>query len=171
MALDERAVKAAEHADLESTEVAKHLHGNEVWFGDAASPDAGVHEADKDSLVSFQVDAGNRAWGTAINVLGTSDTPSAAGMTKWDCHKVLVITTERANILHYLRFTFGASEAAGITAGNSTVIAFYTTTVKSTAIEFMAKRAAAGEKLWVAAKCDENTGTVNFIFGLHEYAV
>jgi hypothetical protein len=169
--MHERAVKASEHADLESTEVAKHFHGNEIWFGDAASPDAGVHEADRESLTAFRVDAGNNTWGTAVNVLGTTDTPVAAGMTKWDCHKVLVLTTER-NVLTYLRFTFGDSEAAGITAGNSTVVAMLiSSTFRSAAVNFMAKRAAAGTKLWVNAKIVGDTGTVDFIFGLHEYAV
>lgn len=162
--MHERAVHAAE-------EVERHHHNNEVWFGDAATPSANVHEADIASLTPFQVDSGNNTWGTALLVLGTSDTPSVAGMTKWDCHKVLVTATERANTLHYLRFTFGDSEAAGIAAGNSTVVAFYTTTTRMSAIEFMAKRAAAGQKLWVNAKCAADTGTVDFVFGLHEYVI
>ena len=159
------------HADTEATEIEHHLHGNEIWFGDAATPDAGVHEADRESLVSFRVDAGTNTWGTAVLVLGTTDTPVATGMTKFDLHKVLVTATER-NVLTYLRFTFGTSEAQGITDGNSTVVALITAaTVKYSAVEFMQKRATAGTKMWVNAKVVGDTGTVDFIFGLHEYLV
>ncbi len=153
----------------EIAEAEHHLHNNEVWFGDAASPDAGVHEADRESLTSFQVDAGDNTWGTAICVLGTSDTPVATGMTKWDCHKVIITATERA-VLTYLRFTFGTSEAQGITDGNSTVVAaLITSPLRTAAINFIAKRATAGTKLWVNAKVLGDTGTVDFVFGLHEY--
>jgi len=162
--LQDRAVVAAE-------EVERHLHNNEIWFGDAASPNAGVHEADRESLVSFQVDAGNNDWGTAICVLGTSDTPVVAGMTKFDLHKVLVTTTERT-VLTYLRFTYGDSEAAGITAGTSTVVALLVTaSLRNSAVPFTAKRANAGSKVWVNAKVVGDTGTVDFVFGLHEYKV
>ena len=167
----ELAIAQAKIAAVESTEIEHHLHGNEIWFGDAATPDAGVHEADRESLVSFRVDAGNNTWGTAVLVLGTTDTPVATDMTKYDLHKVLVTATER-NVLTYLRFTFGTSEAQGITDGNSTVVALVTAaTVKFSAVEFRSKRTTAGTKMWVNAKVVGNTGTVDFIFGLHEYLV
>jgi hypothetical protein len=154
---------------ISAEEVEKHFHNNEIWFGDAASPDAGVHEADRESLTAFQVDAGNNTWGTAICVLGTSDTPVVSGMTKYDCHKVLITTTERT-VLTYLRFTFGTSEAQGITDGNSTVVAMVIPSpLRQAAIEFICKRASAGTKLWVNAKVIGDTGTVDFLFGIHEY--
>jgi hypothetical protein len=159
-----------ERAFKEAYETEHHVHNNEIWFGDAASPNAGVHEADRESLVSFRVDAGNNDWGTAINVLGTGDTPVQTGMTKYDCHKVLVTTTERT-VLTYLRFTFGTSEAQGITDGNSTVVAMIIPSpLRHSAVEFIMKRANSGTKLWVNAKVIGDTGTVDFIFGLHEYS-
>lgn len=155
---------------VEETE--KHFHNSEVWFGDAASPEAGVHEADKESLTPFQVDSGNNDWGTAICVLGTSDTPSATGMTKFDLHKILIVSAERAGAVSYLRITSGATEAAGITAGTSTVVAFFVgTPLRMSAIEFLMRRATAGTKVWVNAKVAADTGTVDFLFGLHEYKV
>ena len=157
--------------EAEVYETEHHLHNNEIWFGDAAAPDAGVHEADRKSQTAFQVDAGDNTWGTAICVLGTSDTPVASGMTRFDLHKVLIVATERTGLV-YLRFTSGTSEAQGITDGNSTVVAFFVTAqFRNSAVGFISKRAHVGDKIWVNAKVVGDTGTVDFYFGLHEYLV
>jgi len=162
----------ADTAAEEATELAKHFHGNEIWFGDSTTPDPGVHEATVGSLTTFQVDSGDNAWGTAIQILGTSDTPVGSGMTKYDLHKILVTTTERTSVISYMRITFGTSEAQGILDGNSTMIALFpTATIRMNAVPFMAKRAPAGSKAWANAKVAGDTGTINFIFGLHEYLV
>jgi len=162
MLLNQRGTIAAEEAE-------KHVHNREIWFGDAASPSAGTHEADVDSLTAFRVDSGNTVWGTAIQVLGSSDTPVVAGMAKYDCHKVLILDAERTG-LHYLRFTFGASEAAGITAGTYTVVALnLTASIRTAAVNFLMRRANSTDKLWVNCKTGADTGWVDFVFGLHEY--
>lgn len=152
-------------------EIEHHLHNNECWFGDAASPSAGVHEADASGLTTFQIDSGNNDWGTAICILGTSDTPFRAAKTKFDFHRVLVTATERTAEPYLIRISWGASEAAALSSGDYTVIAIFpTATVRSAPYEMVCSRITAGTKVWANCKCANNTGTLNFLFALHEYA-
>ena len=156
----------------EVVEVEKHLHSNECWFGDAVSPIAGVHEADEDSLIPFVIDSGNNTWGTAVCIIGTSDTPCSAGKTKFDIHEILITATERTNEPYIIRWSWGNTEAEAISAGNYSKVAIYpTTTARSAPITIQSRRITAGTKVWMNCKCANNTGTINFLIGFHEYDV
>ncbi len=156
----------------EVVEVEKHLHSNECWFGKSASPVAGVNEADSDSLTPFQIDSGNNDWGTAVCILGTSDTPCKQGYTQLDLHKLLITGAERANEPYLLRWSWGESEASALSAGNYSETAFYpTSTARSAPVELQSRRIPAGTKVWMNCKCGSNTGTLNFLFGFHEYLI
>ena len=151
-------------------QVEYHLHNKERWFGDAAAPEAGVNEADEASLTTFQLDSGNNDWGTAICILGTGDTPVAVGKTYFDLHRILVTATERTAEPYLVRIAWGLTEADALTAGNYTTIAIYpTTTIRSAPYEIKCSRIGVGTKVWANCKCANNTGTLNFLFGIHEY--
>lgn len=153
----------------EVKEIETHFHSNECWFGKVAVPSAGVNEAEEYSLTPFQVDSGNNDWGTAICVLGTGNTPCENGKTYLDLNQFLVTATERTG-LHYIRFTWGESEAAGIAAEHSTTVPFFSTaTLRNASVQIQGKRIPAGTKVWANVKCASNTGTVDFVFGIHEY--
>jgi hypothetical protein len=154
----------------ETHEIEHHLHGNECWLGDAAAPEAGVNEADRYSLTSFQVDSGNNDWGTAVCILGTSDTPCKPGKTKFDLHKILITATERTSEPYCIRWAWGATEADAIAAGNSSETMIYpTATIRSVPVEIQGERIPTGSKVWMNCKCANNTGTINFFIGIHEY--
>lgn len=154
----------------EAVEIETHLHSNSDWLGLAAVPDAELHRADVNSLSPFVLDSGNNDFGTAICVLGSDDTPVRAGNTFFDFHKILVTATERANEPHIIRWAWGASEAAGLSAGDYSSEMFYPTAqVRTAPIAIQSTRIPAGAKLWVNVKCANNTGTVSLFVGLHEY--
>lgn len=156
---------------VEVTETEKHFHSNTNYLGLAAVPNAEIHRADVYSLAPFVLDAGDNAFGTAICVLGSGDTPVRAGNTKFDINRILITTTERTGE-HILRWAWGASEAEALTAGDYSMEMFSTTaTSKDTIITVQSRRITAGTKLWLNVKCASNTGTVNCYVGLHEYLV
>lgn len=156
-------------------ELESHFHNNEDWFGLAAVPSGETHRADDitdGSLAPFQLDAGNNAWGSWVQILGSADTPNRAGMLKFDLHKVQIVDTETTNVHAFIQFAFGETAAAALTAGNYTTIAYRTPTNQAaeSAINFISKRSDAGTKVW--ARClavGTNTMTIDFYVGLHEY--
>jgi hypothetical protein len=156
------------YAEVVETET--HHHSNECWFGKNGSPTPEVDEATKNSLTTFQVDSGNNDWGTAICILGSNDTPCETNKQYFDMNEILITATERTNEPILFRITWGNTEAEGITAEHSSVTAFYpTATARTAPIYVQGKRIPAGSKVWANCKCASNTGTVNFLFGIHEY--
>lgn len=155
-------------------EIEKHFHGFEHWFGLAAAPSA-TNKADQiltGSLSPLQIDAGNDDWGTWVQILGSADTPIYTDYAYFDLHKVQINATGTADVMTFMQIGYGASGAAALTDEHVTTIAFKTPTNKSTAvaINFMMGRAPAGSLLW--ARClaiGQNTMTVDFYFGIHEY--
>jgi hypothetical protein len=154
----------------EVVEIETHVHSNECWFGKNASPTPEVTEATKNRLTTFQVDSGNNDFGTAICILGTGDTPCEMGKQYFDFNEILVTASERTNEPVLFRITWGATEAAGIAANQSSVTALFpTATARTAPIHIQGKRIPVGTKVWANCKCASNTGTVNFLFGIHEY--
>jgi len=67
---------------------------------------------------------------------------------------------------------FGASGAAALTAGTYTEFVFHPqgTTGQRVPVPLMARRVAAGTLAWLRIMIPgQDTGTVNFFHGLHEY--
>ena len=94
--------------------VDRHFHGRERWFGAAAAPSGEVHVADSDSMTPFQPDAGNDTFGAWGQALGSSDTPSLAGMTWFDPHQIFITAAERNTSIHRVQVAWGASGAAAL---------------------------------------------------------
>ncbi len=155
-------------------EVERHLHGNERWVGAAAVPSGELHVADviSDTTTAFQVDAGNDAWSAWLQVVGSSDTPIQAGRAFFDPHRIMVVAVESANAVHLVEICYGASGDAAFAAGTCTQIVFQPQTVQGqqTILEVQSSRIAAGTKCWLRSwAVGQNTSTMDFFMGLHEY--
>jgi len=157
----------------ELAEVEYHFHHYSRWFELASVPAAETHRADAAGLGAgaFQIDAGNNTWGSWVQILGSSDTPVATGSAYFDMHEILVTATEK-NFLYVLQIGFGASGAAALTAGDYIEEVFLPAAafVDSGPVGIHSIRIATGTKAWARCLCDgQDTGTFNFLFGIHEY--
>jgi hypothetical protein len=155
-------------------EIERHLHSWERWFGLSGAPSGETHRAQRVGTTStaFQIDAGNNTWGSWLQVLGSSDTPAVTGQAKFDLHRIAVTAIERANAIHFVQLAFGTSGAVALAATTYTELVFEPTVVQGRVapIDIITRRQDAGTKAW--ARCwvvGQNTGTVDFFIGLHEY--
>lgn len=154
-------------------EVERHLHSYERWYELAAVPAGETHRADPAGTGGgvFQVDAGNNAYGSWLQILGSSDTPVATGSAYFDLHRIEVTATERSAI-YVLQIAFGATGAAALTAGDYIEIPFAPASnlVDAGPVDVNSRRIAAGTKGWARCICPgQDTATLNFLIGLHEY--
>ena len=154
-------------------EIERHLHSYERWFETAAVANGEIHVADAagTGLGVFQIDAGNTVWGAWLQVLGSSDTPAITGSVKFDPHKILVTAAER-NVVYVVQIGFGASGAAALGAGAYTEVVFIPAggVVDSGPVAVQSRRITVGTKTWARCICPgQNTATLNFMFGIHEY--
>ena len=166
---------AGEHNSLgyRVAEIERHFHSYERWFGLAAVPAAETHRADPagTGVAVFQIDAGNDDWGAWVQVLGSSDTPSITGSAYYDFHEIVFTAAER-NLPYVVQIAVGASGAAALTAGTYTESMFVPSggLLDKGPVQIQMKRAAAGTKAWARCFCNgQDTGTMNFYIGLHEY--
>lgn len=153
-------------------EIERHLHSAGSWFETAAVPDGETHVADRigEGGGAFQIDAGNDDWGSWVQVLGSSDTPARSTNTHFDPHQVIVEDVESAST-YFIQFGRGASGAAALTAGTYTEFVYAAANNKDSAIiPVQTGRAPAGSKVWARCKCPgQNTATMDFYIGIHEY--
>lgn len=155
-------------------EIEKHLHNWESWFGLAASPTAD-HKADRVGSATdepFQIDAGNDAWGSWVQLLGADDTPARTAMAYYDVHRIQFIAAERDET-YFLQLGVGATGAAALSAGTYTEVVFKPASnlIDAGPVYVLMSRAAAGSLLWARCFCrDQNTATLDFYIGIHEYA-
>jgi len=153
-------------------EIEKHFHSYESWFGVAAAPNGEIHVADRIGADAFQIDGGNDTWGTWVQVLGSSDTPARSGMAKFDLHRVQMVAVERTNATHFMQIALGTSGAAAYAAGEYTEFVFHPQNVQAqeVPVPVMDERKDDGTKAWMRVWVDgQDTGTVDFYIGLHEY--
>lgn len=153
-------------------EIEKHLHSGARWFESAAVPSGETHVADRigSGDGAFQIDAGNLTWGPWTQILGSADTPVDSGNVYFDPHQIIVEDTERA-ATYFVQFSRGDSGAAGLAAGTYTEFIYGATVQKDTGIIIaQTGRAPVNAKLWARCMCPgQNTGTLDFYFGIHEY--
>ena len=154
-------------------EIERHLHSFESWFETAATPSGEVHVADRigGGSGAFQIDAGNDDWGGWVQLLGSSDTPARTGGAKYDLHRVAFAGAER-NAPYFFQLVFGASGDAGLAAGESIEAVFVplSNQIDSAPVDIQSRRKDANTKAWARCKCPgQDTATLDFYFGLHEY--
>lgn len=155
-------------------ETERHLHSYERWFENASVPSGEVHVADRlgTGAGAFQADAGNDDWGSWLQILGSSDTPEISGSTHFDLHRISFVAQERNNTIYLAQVAFGASGAAALTAETYTEFPIKTGGGNSVIVptSLQTRRITAGTKAWLRLKSPGNdTGTLDFFFGLHEY--
>ena len=154
-------------------EIERHLHSYERWMELADTPAAETHRADAAGTGAgiFQIDAGNDTWGAWLQVLGSSDTPVIAGSAYFDLHSLVFVAAER-NLPYVIQVAYGATGAAALTAESYTEAIFVpqSNVIDTGPVVLHSRRAAAGTKTWVRCMCPgQNTATLNFMIGLHEY--
>lgn len=153
--------------------IVTHNHSNERWFGKATTPNAEIHVADRlgSNNGSFQVDAGNNTWGAWVQVLGSGDTPIKVGSVYFDLHSIQIEAAERT-ATYYIQVSYGETGAGALLLEQYNEFPFTPQSVqgKPAPIRIQTPRIAAGMKMWVRVLCPgQNTATLNFYIGLHEY--
>lgn len=147
-----------------------HFHTKERWLGAASSPNE-VNAADPTSFTAFQLDSGNSDWGTAVPIIGSDDTPISAGEIYFDFHRLLFTNVEQTS-LYRIRFAWGNSYAEGISLDNYTELVLLrgvAGNIEVPPLDVRMPKLQAGTKVFGNCKCLENTGTIDFIIGVHEY--
>ena len=155
-------------------EIERHFHNYERWFGMAAASDGEVHVADSisTSKAPFVVDAGNDDWGDWVQILGSGDTTESDGNTKFDLHRLDFVDFETNNSVHAVQVGYGASGAAALSDGSYSdlIVRAGAGTTFIGPIDLLIRRTDVGTKTWIRNWCHgENTSTLSFFFGLHEY--
>lgn len=154
-------------------EIEEHAHAYETWLEAAATPSGETNVADMVGVGggSFQADAGNDDWGSWLQVVGSADTPARSGMSYYDFHRIVIASAER-NAAYFLQVAFGESGASALSAGDyaDVVIAPLGAIPSGAPIDIQTERHTVTTKAWIRAKCPgQNTGTINFYCGIHEY--
>ncbi len=161
-------------ASREVRQIERHIHSREIWFGLATSPDAELHRADENEATPFTIDAGNNDFGTAIQVLGSTDTPIQTGMTIFDPGAMFFETAQHNTQEYFIRFICGETAAAGITANiySTHMIRSKTGVFTDTEIELRQLRCPTGSKIWIQVKAPGQTSSeITVHFAIHEYLV
>ncbi len=159
----------------EVLEIENHIHNFEKWFGLAGTPAAETHRADRmDGVIAaFTLTAGDNDFGDWLQVLGSSDTPIKVGKTKFNLHRIMVVTTNstRPFIVHVV-----TGESAGIAAKliaedfNEFPYIAATNSIETGITELIDKRIDVGEKVWMrCADVGGNGTTLELYIGIHEY--
>lgn len=157
----------------ESHEIEVHLHSYERWLGAAVTPSGETHVADKigDTTTAFRIDAGNEDWGSWTQVVGSADTPIVTGKTKFDFHRIEITASENAGV-HFIQFAFGETGAAAYSNDDYAEFVFVEPVSQTLPepIDVQNDRVDSGTKVWARLFVPgENTSTLDFYIGLHEY--
>ncbi len=157
----------------EIQEVERHIHNRERWFGVAVSPSGITNGGDSDVMAPYVPDAGNDDWGAWVLLLGTADTPSIPGMTKFDPHRLFLTAMERNTSIHRVQIAWHATSATmALAAGDYTELMIKPSSASflSIPVPMRTERQDAGATIWIRVWADgQNTGTVNMFLGIHEY--
>lgn len=110
--------------------------------------------------------------GDWVLLLGAEDTPARADQVYFDPHEIVIESTENTGA-YFLQFARGESGAVGLAAGTYTECVFESDAVgqKASGItRIQTGRAPAGAKIRARCMCPgQNTGTIDFYIGIHEY--
>lgn len=169
--------------DHKAAEIETHIHSGARWFGAAASASGEIHIVDRIGAGDagaeagvIVVDAGNDDWGAWTQILGSADTPVEAGKTHYDLHELHITVAENTAQLYMMQLAMQEDSPDDDPGDNDA----YTESVYTSAgvgnvaedhpHELHNIRAAAGTKVWMRIRApNQNTSTLSFYFGLHEY--
>ena len=124
-------------------------------------------------IVAFTLTAGNNAFGSWLQVLGSDDTPVTSGRVKFDFHRIIVTDTNSTDAF-IIQIVVG--ESAGIAAKllaeeyDEFPYIAATNNNDSGISEIIDDRGDVGEKVWMrCANVGGNATTLEFYLGIHEY--
>ena len=109
-------------------------------------------------------------------VLGTADTPYRAGMTKYDAHDVFIVDFSHAGV-YMARLIYGTGTMAdAIAAGQYSTIPFITPNLPVAQAggivePIIIPRLNSSTKLWLQVKNATDNAYIDFLVGVHEYAI
>lgn len=157
-------------------ELERHFHNRERWWGATGAPDE-TNAIAATVTVPFAATSGNNAWGTAIPICGTGDTPTPTpDDAKFDCHRIMVTDLDDDTSPWRLRIIWGSGTSAdAITAGQWTEIMVMTNAVPGnraggSPVDVIMRRVDTGTKLWAQSWNDTNSEILSFYWGAHGYA-
>jgi hypothetical protein len=160
----------------ETTEIGTHIHSNERWFEKATIANGELHVADRigTGIGAFQMDAGNNDWGAWIQILGTNDTPADTGKLYFDGHRAEFVSAERSAEYFVQIVAQNTNPNTGGIDNEENITEFVlkplSVVFDSGPVEIQNIRVPVTTKTWVRCKCPgQNTGTLDFYFGIHEY--
>lgn len=152
-----------------------HLHPHVRWMAKAVTPVGETHAADRfapGAATPFQIDAGNNAWGSWVLILGSNDTPVNPRAKFFDPN-LLFVTASEQNTPYLIQIAHGNSPAEALAVDEFTELVYAAISplgADRAAVQFLTDRHRKGTKLWARAFCPtQNTGTLDFHLGLHEY--
>lgn len=149
-----------------------HFHNYENLYGLAAAP-SGTHFGDRETITPYVPISGNNAFGTALGLLGTGDTPFRVGSTHYDVRKLSIIDVSNANpfIVRIIWGTPAQTAAQAVTAGQytETVVQQLTANGNNKPQDIFNVRVPAGYQSWVQIKSATNNATVSLLISMHEY--
>lgn len=153
----------------------EHLHGYERLISKHEVPTATViADTSAGSFYPYQLTAAaDSTFGTAIQILGSDDTPVQSGELSFDLHKMFIVAAN-SNTVYAIRLYYGASAAAAEATGDYSDVWVYgddTNPQQSTPIEIpiMCKRHNSGTLVWAACANAAGAQTIDLLFALHEY--
>lgn len=154
-------------------EIEQHFHVAERWFGQATTPSGTAHVADRigPSINPFRLTAGNNAWGSWVQILGSTDTPADSGKIYFDPHRMHV-PVAGDDVTYFVQFTRGDDPDVAWAAGMGTEIIFTAVSniVDGGEIDIRTGRAPVGSKVWARTMSPgNNADTIDFYIGIHEY--
>ena len=158
-------------------EIEKHFHNKERSFG-ASADQSGNDWALAHSLTTFQAISGAGVFGADLNdeakLWGTDDVSPVTGDTRFDIHKILVVTLS-ADTPYILRLVWGTGTMAdAITAEQHSSFLVQNTVTGSkaggSAVPVLMPRLTYGtHKIWMQAACATNNATADVLLSLHGY--
>lgn len=142
-------------------------------IGAAAVPVGETHVADVDTMTPFTLTAGNDAWGAWVQILGSGDTPTRAGMQRFALHRYIVddVAVLGDKVLTLLQVAVGASGAAALAAGTyTTVLLVPEKGGRQDPYDLQMPAVAVGSKVWARTWANgANSPTLDVQFTLREY--
>ena len=159
--------------DAEVTEIEKHFHNRERWFGKLAVQTA-TDWGEQAGLTPYRAISGLGVFGADANdeaqVLGADDSPAIVGMTKYDAHRIEVQAASNANPF-VLRLIYGDGTMADAEAAGDYTDVMVMEARKGSPVDVLMPRRDVCCKLWARAKNAADNATIDFFIGLHEYLV
>jgi hypothetical protein len=158
-----------------------HFHNYDVTFGAAAVPVGTTHVADIESVTPFSVTAvaHGAGWGTPVQILGSSDTPTSigtpprmTGQAYCDLRKLWIIALSQTS-LYIMRIIWGTSAQ---TAAQAVALGHYIDVPLQNFLgnciyqETENIRIPIGSNVWASIfNSNAAAATATFIYSLHEY--